>query len=134
MAIRPVIAVLPSSARASAPSRWKPAVPTDCRTCLHSALPRSIFSQQPLSDCVPFSSIRAERALVQLRRQLEVETSAAMGRFIVGSNVSTMRFDDGARNPQAQSHAGVLGREKAVKEVIEMLRLDAGTAVVESAA
>lgn len=50
MAIRPATAVLPSSARASVPSRWKPAVPTACRTCLHSALPRSIFSQQPSSD------------------------------------------------------------------------------------
>ena len=72
--------------------------------------------------------------LVQLRRQCEAETRATVGRFIVGSNVSTMRFDDGARNGQAQSHAGVLGREKAVKELIEMLRLDAGAAVFESAA
>src|ERR1700737_5591533 len=109
MAIRPVIAVLPSSARASAPSRWKLAVPTDCRTCLHSAVPRSIFSQQPSSDCYPYRSIRAERALVQLRRQREVETSAAMGRFIVGSNVSTMRFDDGARDGQAPPLAGPPG-------------------------
>src|ERR1700738_5517916 len=116
MAIRPVTAVCPPSARASAPSRWKPAVPTDCRTCVHSALPRSIFSQQPSSDCYPYRSIRAERALVQLRRQREVETSAAMGRFIVGSNVSTMPFADGARDGQAEPHAGVLGREKAVKE------------------
>jgi len=30
--------------------------------------------------------------LVQLRRQCEAETSAAIGRFIVGSHVSTMRF------------------------------------------
>jgi hypothetical protein len=45
-----------------------------------------------------------------------------------------MRFDDGARNGQAQSHAGLLGRKKAVKEMTEMLRLDAGAAVFESAA
>ena len=32
----------------------------------------------------------------------------------------------GARNAQAQSYADILGREKAVKEMIEMLRLDAG--------
>src|ERR1700738_3437707 len=116
MAISPVIAVMPSSARPRVPSRWKPAVPSTFGTCLHSALPRSIFSQQPSSDCYPYRSIRAERALVQLRRQREVETSAAMGRFIVGSNVSTMPFADGARDGQAEPHAGVLGREKAVKE------------------
>ena len=76
----------------------------------------------------------AAARLVRLRRQREAETSAAMGRFIVGSDASTMRFDDGARNGQAQSHARVLGREKAVEEVIEMGRIDAGPAVLERAA
>jgi hypothetical protein len=79
-------------------------------------------------------SIRAVGLLVRPRRQGEAESRATVGRFIVGSNVSTMRFDDGARNGQAQSQAGDLGREKTVKEVIEMLRLDAGAAVFESAA
>jgi hypothetical protein len=45
-----------------------------------------------------------------------------------------MRFDDGTRNGQAKSHAGLFGRKKAVKEPIEMLRLDAGAAVLERAA
>ena len=36
--------------------------------------------------------------LVQFRRQCEAETSAAIGRFIVGPKVTTMRFDDGAAN------------------------------------
>ena len=40
----------------------------------------------------------------------------------------------GARNAQAQSYADILGREKAVKEMIEMFRLDARAAVFESAA
>ena len=71
---------------------------------------------------------------MRLRGQCEAETSAAMGRFVVGSNVSTMRFNDGTRNAQAQSHARVLGREETVEELIEMLRLDAGAAVFEGAA
>jgi hypothetical protein len=44
-----------------------------------------------------------------------------------------MRFNDGAANGQAQSHPSALGREKAIKEMIEILRLDAGAAVFESA-
>jgi len=71
---------------------------------------------------------------VQFRRQCEAETSPATGRVIVGPNVTTMRFDDGAAKGQAQSHPGVLGCEEAIKEKIEMLRLDAGAAVFESAA
>jgi hypothetical protein len=45
-----------------------------------------------------------------------------------------MCFDDGAAKGQAQSHPGVLGCEEAITEIIEMLRLDAGAAVFESAA
>ena len=57
-----------------------------------------------------------------------------MGGFVVGRKASAMRFDDGARNGEAKSHAGLLGREKAVKEVVEMVRLDAGAAVFKRAA
>ena len=70
---------------------------------------------------------------MELHWQCEAETSAAIDRFIVASNVTAMRLDDRARNGEAQSHTSILGREKAVKEVIEMLRLDAGAAIFESA-
>jgi hypothetical protein len=71
---------------------------------------------------------------VQLRRQCETETSAAVCRLIVGANVSTMRFNDRAGNRQTKSHPGVLGREKAIEEMIEVLWLDARAAVFEGAA
>jgi hypothetical protein len=45
-----------------------------------------------------------------------------------------MRFNDGAGNGQAQSHAGILSCEEAIKEMFEMLWLDAGAAVIERAA
>src|SRR4029079_1245215 len=73
-------------------------------------------------------------ALWMFRGQIASDASATVYRFMVGSNVPAMRFDDGARNGQPQSDAAVLGREKAVKQVLEMLRLDAGAAVFERAA
>jgi hypothetical protein len=45
-----------------------------------------------------------------------------------------MRFNYGAGDGEAQSHSSVLGCEEAIKEMIEMLRLDARAAVFETAA
>jgi hypothetical protein len=70
---------------------------------------------------------------VQLSRQCEAETGAAACRSIVGSNASAMRFNNGTGNGQTKSHPRALGCEETVKEMIEMLRLDARAAVFESA-
>src|SRR3954451_24280781 len=77
---------------------------------------------------------RSAGQLVQLHGQGEAETSAAVDRSILGFKLSTKRFNDGAGNGQTQSHAGILGCEEAIKEMFEMLWLDAGAAVIERAA
>jgi hypothetical protein len=48
-------------------------------------------------------------------RQQEAEAGAAVGRFVVGSNLSAVCLDDRSGNRQAHAHAGVFGGEKPVK-------------------
>jgi hypothetical protein len=41
-----------------------------------------------------------------------------------------MGFDDGLANCQTYAHAGVFGREEAIKKTREMLRIDTRAAVL----
>src|SRR6476660_6506984 len=66
-------------------------------------------------------------------RQREAEARAAESRFVVRPDLSAMRFDDGSGNRQSHTHATVVGREKALKELREMIRFDAGTAIFQHA-
>jgi hypothetical protein len=71
---------------------------------------------------------------VGCRRQREAETRAAEGRLVVCLDLSAMRFDDGSGNGKSHPHATVVGREKTLKELREMIRLDARTAIFQRAA
>src|SRR3954469_17432996 len=68
------------------------------------------------------------------RRQREAEARAAEGRLVVRPDLSAMRFDDGAGDGKSHAHAAIIGREKTLKELREMIRLDARTAVFQRAA
>jgi hypothetical protein len=67
-------------------------------------------------------------------RQLDDKSGPAEGRFVVGSNDPIMRFNDRLSDRQAQSHAGLLGRKKAVEQTRQMLSVDAGAAILDEAA
>ena len=67
-------------------------------------------------------------------RQREAEARAAEGGLVVRPDLSAMRFDDGSGNGKSHAHAAVVGREKTLKELREMIRLDARTAIFQRAA
>ena len=67
-------------------------------------------------------------------RQREAEARAAEGGLVVRPDLSAMRFDDGSGNGKSHPHATVVGREKTLKELREMIRLDARTAIFQRAA
>src|SRR3954452_16184269 len=67
-------------------------------------------------------------------RQREAEARTAEGRLVVRLDLSAMRFDDGSGNGKSHAHAAVVGREKTLKELREMIRLDARTAIFQRAA
>src|ERR1700754_4853518 len=54
-------------------------------------------------------------------KQREAEARAAEGGLVVRPDLSTMRFDDGSGNGKSHAHAAVVGREKTLKELREMI-------------
>jgi hypothetical protein len=68
------------------------------------------------------------------REQIKAETGSAQGGIVVCTDAPAMRFDNGPTDGQTHTHAGVSGREKAVEKAREMLRIDAGAAVLDAAA
>ncbi len=52
-----------------------------------------------------------------IRRQGKTEPSSTESGIVVGSNVTVMCFNDRSRDRQAQTHAGVFGREETIEEM-----------------
>src|ERR1700716_1597660 len=61
-------------------------------------------------------------------RKIEHKSRSTQGRIVIGSNASIVRFNDRLSDRQAQTHAALLGRKEAVKQMRQMLRVDARAA------
>src|SRR4029078_8471743 len=68
------------------------------------------------------------RVLLRGRAEREVENTAPAGIWL-NPKLAAMRLNNGARNGQADTHAGPLGRREGLKELRGNLRGDPGPGV-----